>query len=333
MGYNPNAGYGMAEFLRLHLNLPVMGKVFVVCPSADGNYDRLTQMVKTDRDGVVRLVTTLEEAYALATTNNNDVIALSGNATHSLATGIDWSKSRIHVVGMDGGDHLVQQGAKIEITGAVDIAYVLKVTGTRNSFRNLKVIQSSTHANALNVIQFAGEGSLYKNVSAMFGTTSNTDLTTSAEALMGEDSGTFINCSFGNDNLLSTGARNIMAFDAITGSASGGAGAKNNRFVDCEWIVCTSEAGTVLVKVVDTGAVEFLNSFIRPRFHAILHAGAGGVAITNAVQSVASLTGGCLHLYMPASFDCTNLCNTLSANVKTYGAVTSAQGGEAGTPS
>lgn len=331
-----NAGYGLLEMIRMHVQLPIMGKVLVVCPTSDANYNRLYQMVKEDNTGdgtQIRLYTTLETAYAAATTNANDVIVLAGNATHTVATGIAWSKSRIHVLGMDGGDHLVQQGAKIELTGAVDVAYVLKVTGNRNSFRNLKVIQSSTHANALNVIQYAGEGNLYKNVSVMFGTNSNTDLTTSAEALMGEDSGTFINCSWGNDNLLSTGARNIMAFDAITGSASSGAGAKNNRFIDCEWIVCTSEANTVLVKVVDTGAVEYLNAFIRPRFHAILHAGAGGVAITNAVQSVASLTGGCLHLYMPGSFDCTNLCATLTANVKTYGAVTSAQGGEAGTPS
>ena len=259
------------------------------------------------------------------------LVLLDGNATHTVSTGIAWTKNRIHVVGMDGGDRLVQQGAKIELTGAVDVAYLMKNTGVRNSFRNIKFIQSSTHANALNVVQFAGEGNLYKNCSFMFGVNSNTDLTTSSEALMGEDSGTFINCSFGNDNLLSTGARNIMAFDSITGSASG-FGAKNNRFVDCEWITVTSEANTVLVKVVDTAAVEYLNSFVRPTFQAILHAGAGGVAITNAVQSVASLTGGCLTFNNPAAFNCTNLCATLTANVQTYGPVTSVVAGEAGTP-
>ena len=330
---NLNNAYGLMEMIRAHVQLPVLGKVLIVCATTDDNYAKYSNMVKPDRDGEIRFFSTLESAFAAADSNRDDVIVLAGHSTHVLATGIAWSKNRVHVIGFDGGDRLVQQGSKIEITGAVDIAYALKVTGVRNSFRNIKFIQSSTHANALNVVQFAGEGSLYKNCSFLFGNNSNTDLTTSAEALVGEDSGTFINCSFGNDNILSTGARNIFAFDAIAGSASGGVGAKNNRFVDCEFITVTSEANTVLVKVVDTGAVEYLNKFTRPQFHAILHSGAGGVAITNAVQSIGSLTGGSVDLYIPASFNCTNLCNTLSANIKTYGAVTSAQAGEAGTPS
>jgi len=165
----------------------------------------------------------------------------------------------------------------------------------------------------------------------MFGTTDNTDLTTSAEALMGEDSGTFINCSFGNDNLLSTGARNVMAIDAITGASSAD-GAKNNRFIDCEWQLVSSSASAVFIKVVDTAAAKFLNFFIRPTFHAIVSTGAGGIAMTNAVQSVASFVDGTLDFYLPASFNCTNFCDTLTSHVMTYGPVTSVVAGEAGTP-
>lgn len=311
---------------------PVIGKILVVVEDSDPQsiQDMVQEIFVPDPNGVVRFYRTLEAAYSAATSNANDVILLSAHTTHAIAAGIAWSKNRIHVIGMDGGDRLVQQGAKVELSGAVNSAYVLKVTGVRNSFRNIKFIQSSSHANALNVVQFAGEGSLYKNCSFMFGTTDNTDLTTSAEALMGEDSGTFINCSFGNDNLLSTGARNVMAIDAISGGSADGA--KNNRFVDCEWILQSSSASAVFIKVVDTAAAKFLNFFSRPTFHAIVSTGGGGIAMTNAVQSVASFVDGTLDFYLPASFNCTNFCNTLTSNVMTYGPITSVVAGEAGTP-
>lgn len=328
-------GYGRALIDGIAAQLPAFGRILFVFNSSDSasqNYQAIQEIAKEDPFGRVRFFTSLSDAYTEAESNNNDTICLDAHSTHSLSSMLTWSKSRINVVGFDGGGRLVQQGAKIQISGAVDTAAVLKVTGTRNSFRNIKFIQSSTHANALYVVQFAGEGNYYENCSFLFGVADNLDLTTSSEALMGEDSGTFVNCSFGTDVLVTSAARNVMAFDAISGASSAD-GAKSNRFIDCEWIINSSEAGAVLVKIVDTAGAKFLNVMVRPRFHATLCSGSGGVAITNAVQSVGSFVDGVLHLYMPASFDCTNLCNTLTANVKTYGPVTSAQAGEAGTPS
>jgi hypothetical protein len=335
MQYSMNGGYGRMLATQIAAAVgPVFGKINVVVSASETDYKKrmMSEIFTPDVDGRVRFFATLEAAYDACLTNEDDIILLAGYATHSLAAAMAWSKSRIHVLGMDGGHRLVQQGAKVELTGDISTAYMIKVTGTRNTFENIKFIQSSTNAGALYVVQAAGEGTLYKNCSFMFGTNSNTDLTTSSEMVCGEDSGTFINCSFGNDNLLSTGARNIFTFDAITGSASGAAGAKNNRFVDCEFIVVTSEANTVLLKVIDTGAVEFLNAFTRPQFHAILHAGAGGVAITNAVQSVSGLTGGSIDMYEPASFNCTNFCSTLNAKISVKATDATATGAEAITP-
>jgi hypothetical protein len=332
--FNLNSGWGSVLMHQIGASVgPIIGRIFFVIEDSDPAVirDMMRDLVVPDPNGTIRFFETLEEAYDACTTNANDVIVLNGQTTHAVATGIAWSKSRIHVIGMDGGDRLVQQGAKIELSGAVDSAYVLKVTGTRNTFENLKILQSSSHANALNVVQFAGEGTKWKNCSFMFGTTDNTDLTTSAEALMGEDSGTFINCSFGNDNLLSTGARNVMAFDAITGASSAD-GAKNNRFVDCEWIIQSSSASAQLIKVIDTAGAKFLNSFIRPRFHAIVSTGGGGIALTNAVQSVASFVDGTFDFYAPASFNCTNFCSTLNAKFQVWAPASSATGAEAIQP-
>src|SRR3972149_1787079 len=115
MNYNINSGYGQMLAMQVAAAVgPNFGKILIVCPAADANFSRIQQTFKEDPDGLVRLYSTLEAAYSAATSNANDVIVLSGNSTHSIATGIAWTKIRIHVIGMDGGDRLVQQGAKVQ---------------------------------------------------------------------------------------------------------------------------------------------------------------------------------------------------------------------------
>lgn len=283
-------------------NMRANGEVFWVVEDSDTDYNLLVA-----RYGAKNVHTTLKSAYDACTTNRNDVILLSGMNTHALATGIAWSKSRIHVVGLDGGNHLVQQGAKVEVSGAVDIAYVLKVTGTRNSFENIKFIQSSTHANALNVVQMAGEGNVYKNCSFVFGVVDNLDLTTSSEVLMGEDSGTLINCSIGTDVLLTSAARAVMTLDAISGASSSD-GAKSNRFIDCEFVIMSSEANAVLVKLADTAGAKFLNKWVNADFVAVINQTNSAVAVTNAIASASGFVEGSLVFVRPTTSNCTNGC-------------------------
>ena len=80
------------------------------------NYQHMQDLFPADSDGNARFFTSLESAYAACESNNNDVILLDANSSHVLANGIAWSKSRINVVGLDGGDRLVQQGAKVQCT-------------------------------------------------------------------------------------------------------------------------------------------------------------------------------------------------------------------------
>jgi len=335
MNFNLNSGYGNLLAMQIAASVgPVFGQILIVLEDSDNSdlQAQLGEMFVPDPNGRVRYFRTLEAAYTAATSNNNDVILLSAHTTHAISTGIAWTKNRIHVIGMDGGGRLVQQGAKIELSGAVDSAYVIKNTGVRNSFRNIKFIQSSTHANALNVVQFAGEGNLYEDCSFVFGVANNIDLTTAAEALMGEDSGTFRRCSFGTDVLLTAAARNIMAFDAISGASSAD-GAKSNRFIDCEWLTMSSDAGAQLIKVVDTAGAKFLNEFVDCRYMAVISSGGGGIAITNAVQSVASFVDGSFHFIRPTTNGCTNFCATLNSQFTISGApVFSSNAHEGGTP-
>jgi hypothetical protein len=334
MRFNLNSGYGRILMEQIASAVgPVIGRIFIVVSASDNSIvrDMMREIVVPDPAGQVRFFETLEAAYEAVTSNANDVIVLAGHSTHTVADGIAWTKSRVNVIGMDGGDRLVQQGAKVELSGNVATAYVVKVTGVRNSFRNIKFIQSSTNAAALNVVQAAGEGTLYKNCSFVFGVASNLDETTSSELLLGEDSGTFINCSFGTDVLLTSAARAVITLDAITGGNADGA--KSNRFIDCEAVIMSSTANALLVKLADTAGAKFLNEFINLRLVAVINATNSAVAITNAIASASSFVEGSLVFIRPTTANCTNGCAGVTDKVVISGAPAFSNNAyEGGTP-
>jgi len=327
---NINAGYGLLEMVRMHVQVPVLGKILVVCATGDANYKRLSQLVTPDSTGdgtQIRFYTTLEAAYAAATTNQDDVIVLAGHATHVVAAGIAWTKSRIHVIGMDGGDRLVQQGAKIQSTDGAGDAYVVKVTGTRNSFVNVKAIQVDTNAAALTVWQFGGEGNLYKNFSAVFGVVNNLDEATASEVVMGEDSGTFINCLFGTETLLTSAARAVFTIDQVTA----GQEFKSNIFKDCIFMVSSSDADALLLKVTANTDVLFTNLFINPIMMASVDS-AGGIALTVGAASASSLVKGTINFANLATFNIGSFATTADQFMVTGNIPTAATSGIAVTP-
>lgn len=301
---NINSGYGLLEMIRAYVQIPVLGKVLIVCATTDANYQKLSQLVTPDKTGdgtQIRFYTTLETAYAAATTNQDDVIVLAGHSTHAVATGIAWTKNRVHVVGFDGGDRLVQQGAKVQLSGAVDSAYVIKNTGVRNSFRNIKFIQASTHANALSVLQAGGEGNLYKNCSFTFGVVDNLDQTNAFEVINGEDSGSFIDCEFGTETLLTSAARAVMSLDMVTASQE----FKSNRFKNCRFIISSSSSTATFIRTAAITDILFTSIFDDCIFAASIDT-AGGAAIAETVQTGTGVTKGVLLFRHPATFNSTD---------------------------
>lgn len=270
---------------------PNFGKVLVVMEDSDPQFpmEMVQEVFGPDTEGKVRFYRTLEAAYEAATSNANDVILLSAHTTHALSTGIAWTKSRIHVIGMDGGDRLVQQGAKVQLSGAVDSAYVIKVTGVRNSFRNIKFIQASTHANALTVLQEGGEGSLYKNCSFTFGVVNNLGGTTAHEVLAGSDSATYLKCNFGTETLLTSAARSVFHIDQVTS----GQEFKSNILEDCIFLISSSSSTATFVRLDAVGDILFTNIFRRCTFVASVDS-AGGAAIAEASQTGTSTVKGVL---------------------------------------
>jgi len=105
MSWNQNSGYGQAMMNMIASQVPAFGNVLVVMNSSntdEANYQHLQDIMVNDNDGQLRFYTSLESAYTAAESNNNDIILLDSNSTHTVANGIAWSKNRIHVIGMDG---------------------------------------------------------------------------------------------------------------------------------------------------------------------------------------------------------------------------------------
>ncbi len=303
---NFNSGYGQLLSIAMAAGLPTLGKFFVVCPTTDANYNKISEMFVPDALGQVRFYTTLEAAYAAAVSNRNDVIFLAGNASHAVSAGILWAKNRIHVVGLDGGDHLVQQGSKIELSGAVASAYVIKMTGVRNSFKNIKFIQSSTDAAALTVLQEGGEGSVYKNCSFIFGVVNNLGGTTAHEVLAGSDSATFQDCLFGSDVLLTSGARSVFHIDQVNGFEF-----KSNILRNCTFLISSSSSTATFIRLDAVGDILFTNLFIDCNFVASIDS-AGGIAIAEAAQTGTSTVKGGLYFVRPAVFNVTDFATATS---------------------
>lgn len=319
--------------------VPTFGRVFVVFDPDDtdeSNYQMMQDICKADPNGQLRFfgvnasdgTTPLEQALAAVESNNNDVILLDANSTHVLTTGYALTKNRVHIIGMDGGGRLVQQGAKVQVSGAVDTAYVLKDTGVRNSFRNIKFIQGSTHANALSVLQLGGEGGFLKGVTATFGVVDNLDQTTAHEVITGSDSYTYEDCLFGTETLLTSAARSVFHIDQVTASQE----FKSNILRNCTFLISSSSSTATFVRLDAVGDILFSNFFDNCTFIASVDS-AGGAAVAEAVQTGTSTVKGVLVFKTPAAFNCTDFATATSgrnAAVQIVGITTTAGTGAVG---
>ena len=310
MSWNKNVGYGQALLNMVQNQVPTFGNILIVMDPDDtdeANYNHMKEIFTPDYDGLVRFYTSLEAAYDAAESNNNDVILLDANSVHVLTAQIAWSKSRVHVIGMDGGGRLVTQGAKISmgVTGvATDLAPVL-ITGVRNSFRNIKFINASTTNQSLYGLIDNGEGTLIENCSAI--KTAGLDDANWANFWMAGDSATIRNCVFGQSNTPSAVAHFGILIDGKTGGATDGTVKENyleNIYINMS--VSTAAAATAcFIKVADGSALNF-NNVIKDLNATNFVQNGTGTIMTDAVLGAATV-GGYLHLIRPTFMGCTGV--------------------------
>lgn len=331
MGYNQNSGYGQALLNMVASQVPTFGRVFIVMDPDDTdeeNYERMQRVFKPDTNGRTRFFTSLSDAYTACESNNNDVILLDANSTHVLSSGLAVSSNRTHFIGMDGGDRLQQQGSKVWLTTAATSAYVMKNTGNRNSFRNIKFIQAATAGTGLYVLQDGSEGSLYKNCSFVFEVANNLGGTTAHEVMAGSDTATFLDCTFGNDTLLTSAARSVFDIDIVTTSQE----FKSNMLRNCAFLISSSSTTATFIRLNAITDILYSNLFDRCNFVASVDS-AGGVAIAEAVQTGTGTAKGVLVFSHPAAFNCTDFATATGGRntaVQLVGVVTTAGTGGVG---
>lgn len=303
--------------------IPAMGNIYYVFPTGETYDDEFQALVdQTYSDGTQAFHTTIASAIAACTSGRNDVILLDANSTHSLSAGIALTANRINFIGMDGGGRLQQQGAKIQLATAATTAYVMKNTGVRNSFRNIKFIQAATAGTGLNVFQDGGEGSLFMNCSFAFGVADNLGGTTAHEFLAGSDSATFIDCTFGNDTLLTSGARSVFHIDQVTS----GQEFKSNMFRGCNFMISSSSGTATFIRLDAITDILFSNTFRDCDFIASIDT-AGGAAIAEAVQTGTGTNKGTLNFSNCGFFNCTKVTTATggrNAGVQVVGPVPTA---------
>lgn len=303
--------------------VPVTGSIpFVLGSAGVGNYYFVDATNGNDTSSGLspsEAFKTVAVAYAAAV--SGDTIVLSTNSSHTLTAVLDVTKSRINFIGADFFGRQVEQGAKIQIAGTTVAAYVIKNTGTRNSFSNIKFIQGSTDATALTVFQEGGDGTLFNNCSFSFGVATNLGGTTTNEFVAGSDTATYNNCTFGSDTLLTTAARAVMLIKAVNGTTE----FKSNVFQNCNWLISSSSATALLIKLNSISDILFTNVFKDCTFTASVDS-AGGIALTTAVFTGTGTVKGGLYFTRPASFNAAFCVATSggNANVQVVAPISSA---------
>jgi hypothetical protein len=224
--------------------LPVSFGKIIWCDSDNGN-DGNTGFAKN------KAVRTLAQAYALARSGYNDVIVLSGNATHTLTSMLDITKNRVHIIGESVGRRY-GQAAKVSLgvtTAATDIATVQN-TGVRNSFRNIKFMNSNTVAEGIYCFAEGGEYTVFENCE--FYKETDLDVTGAAEVLMNGDSPQFFNCTFGS--LANIIADNVIRPNVLLTATLSGKKCRDAYFENCQF--WSKAGGTEHVAVYGANATD-----------------------------------------------------------------------------
>lgn len=211
---------------------------------------------------------TLSGAYAVCTSNNDDLIIIDGDSTVVETAMITWAKNRITVVGAN-GNRPYGQAAKVGIgitTAVTDIA-LLKVTGVRNNFIGIKFMSDNTVDEGLYTVVDGGEYTHFTNCE--FYKSTDMDVTGSAELVCNADSSVYTKCTIGSLATARSGAV-IRACVLFTKALAGtGKVTRDVLFEGCRfWINASNTANrfvyganaTDIERVAEFDGCKFINN-------------------------------------------------------------------------
>jgi hypothetical protein len=199
---------------------------------------------------------TIAKAYSMVTSNNDDVICLIGSSTHVLTEMLDITKNRVHFVGVDGTQRFYGQTAKVSLgvtTAATDIA-TMQNTGVRNSFSNIKFLNSNTVAEGIYCVAEGGEYTVYDHCEIYKST--DLDVTGAAEMLHNGDSVQMINCTIGS--LANIVADNVIRPCVLVTAVLSGKKFRDGYFQNCMFWRKAGGTETMMIYGANASDVERL---------------------------------------------------------------------------
>jgi len=177
---------------------------------------------------------TVLAAYNLTTSGAHDIVAMSANSAHAIATTLAISKSRVHFVGLGLGSRYIGQRCRWEmgVTTGAEISMVTN-TGVGNTFHNIKFRSVDTNSSSLYTFVDAGEYTWMDHCSVEHAGLLATAGT--AELLCICDSPLYTSCTFGNMiyEVTST-TRGCVSFNGSI--AVGTSQCRDAKFVDCDFL-------------------------------------------------------------------------------------------------
>lgn len=239
--YNPELGLGF----KIHpkniigglLGLPSIGNIWYVNATNGSN----TSYKVNDP---AQPLATVAAALSAATADQDDVIVVTGSSStgRTTETGVvTWNKRRTHLLGNGAGRRInPRQGVGVY---ASDTASAFVISAANCVFSNLSfaafgdtdiMVEITGNYNTFNNVHFQG----IANTTAAGETGARAVLITAAGELE------FNNCTFGVDTVTRTA---VNATVEQTGSAC-----ERNKYINCDFLIFTSDAGAVHFKA-DTG--------------------------------------------------------------------------------
>jgi len=268
MSWNKNQWYWMAlmAWISAKIGWPI-GNVYYVANSANSdekNYQHMQDIFVPDTDGTARFFTSLPDAYDQTESNNNDVIILDWNSTHTLTAELNIDKNRVHFVWLD---YLLWikrkqwQSAKINIgvtTATGDVSAMLN-TWVRNSFRWLKISNSNTLTEALYAFADGWEYTYMEDCEVVY--LAKLSTATVADLACNSDTWMYVNCAFGstaNEITANWERPNVLlSWSAV----AAGKKARDVRFEKCDFLYKAGDVDNAFVYWANATDVERLLSF------------------------------------------------------------------------
>lgn len=198
----------------------------------------------------------IEAAYALCVSGNNDVVAyIGGTSGNNLAAAVTWSKSYTHLIGLCAPTMVGQRARIFQTSTLTGASPLLTVSGSGCIFRNFYIFQGVNDATSLVNVSVTGGRNYFENVHFAGGGHATQAIDGGASLLIsGGSENTFVDCTIGVDTI---SAGNGMA--GLVFAATGGAA--RNRFRGCHFSMYAGHSGAIFVEALGNSGLDRYQTF------------------------------------------------------------------------